>query len=85
MRLKAENKKALEMTLSTVITAILLITLLVVVAIIASKGFATTSQVKDCEGKGGECITGKVCTDNYPIFGKCSEGKVCCKKNDNTK
>ena len=83
----ARNKQGVELTMQTIIIAVLVIVVLIVLILIFSKSarnfFLGTS---DCAAKGGECMP-RPCPDGYTNHfagnPSCSEGEICCVEEKN--
>ncbi len=83
----ARDKKGVELTMQTIIIAVLVIVVLIVLILIFSKSaknfFLGTS---DCAAKGGECMP-RPCPDGYTNHfagnPSCSDNEICCVEEKN--
>jgi hypothetical protein len=79
-----KNKRGAELTMNTIIIAVLVIIILIVLVLIFSKSaqnfFLGTS---DCKAKGGMCRTDQCDTGETNHFAgnpSCKSGEICCVK-----
>ena len=77
-----KNKRGVQLTMQTIIIAVLVIVVLIVMVLIFSKSarnfFLGTS---DCIAKGGDCKPGPCPrgeTNHFAGNPSCSEGEICC-------
>lgn len=73
-----KSKKAMELSLITLATAVLILVVVVVVITFfteSSKKFSRT--INSCEQNGGECIYLREC-ENTQLNFECTKPKVCC-------
>lgn len=78
------NKKAIEMSLNTVIVIVIGLLLLLILAFLLTNGFKNFGTGTSCDNKlDHSCIEGNKCNTEYPIPAgwSCGEGKICCSKN----
>ena len=83
-----KNKQGVEITLQTVIIAVLVLIVLIVLIVIflrGTGGFLTGAT--GCAERGGNCVSdAQACTQsrgNVFGMGKCPEGQVCCIPQEN--
>jgi hypothetical protein len=79
----SKNKRGVELTMNTIIIAVLVIVVLIVLVLIFSKSvrnfFLGTS---DCHAKGGECMSEceSGTTNMFSGNPSCETGMICCVK-----
>lgn len=73
------NKTGIELSLNTIIIALLSLVVLVVLMFILTKGsniFSTSAL--SCEAKGGKCLPDKECNYQKTSFSCSKKEEVCC-------
>lgn len=78
------NKKAVEMSVNTIIVIVIVLLILLIMAFLLTGGFQNFTRSASCESKGTDytCSDG-VCSGNYPTPAGWScqdKTKVCCTK-----
>ncbi len=72
------NKKAFQMSLSVIISAILALIVLVSVSYVFTDIFGEgATQLRSCDSRNGICVSEGDC-QTMTITGKCPDEKVCC-------